>query len=298
MIIAIAGFAAYAYLAPAPTYGDVAIPELTVEATADRVQHGQKLVLSNCIGCHQAEDSSLSGKWFDDVDVEKGFGKLYASNITQHKEKGIGNYTDGELYRLLRNGVKKDNNLCSVVMPRWAAVSDEDIYAMIAFLRSEHPAVQPKDVEHPAHNPSFVERALLKFVFRPLPTVEYPATPAITDTIEYGKYIASARHMCYACHSQDLETYDMIAPENSPNYMGGGYVFNTSTHSIAAPRLLMDEKSNVGKWSADEFVNAVKHGIRPSGTKGFVEPMHPYPLLDSAEVKAIYMYLKDYTAKH
>jgi len=127
LLLLVGIFAAYIYFAPAPNHKKIKIITIQADTSAERIAEGKKLVLSNCKGCHGNENGVLSGKKLDDIPANKAFGTLYSANITQHQEVGIGNYTDGELYRLLRTGVKKNNKLSSVVMPRWAICSPDDI---------------------------------------------------------------------------------------------------------------------------------------------------------------------------
>ncbi len=294
LIVLIGIFAAYIYFAPAPSYAKVEVLEIEVEPTPERLAKGEKLVLSNCIGCHANENGVLEGLEFDDVAANKAFGTLYAANITQHKEKGIGSYTDGELYRLLRTGIKKNNKLASVVMPKWATCSPDDIYSMIAFLRSKHKAVQPSEKEHPKHKGSFLERALMKFAFKPIPYQdEHLRRPLATDSVAYGKYLINSVYGCYMCHSGNLEKANLLEPEKTPNYLGGGYVFELNAGKIPVPSLLMKDDSRVSTWSLEQFIKAVREGVRPDTKVGFLEPMHPYPLLDTMEVKGMYYYLKE-----
>jgi hypothetical protein len=292
LLLLIGIFAAYIYFAPTPSHKKVELLDIQIDTSAEMITKGEKLVLSNCKGCHGNENGILDGKKMDDVPANKAFGTLYASNLTQHEEFGIGSYTDAELYRLLRTGVKKNNKLATVVMPRWAVCEPEDIYSMIAFLRSDHKAVQASDNELPKHKSSFLERALMKFAFKPVPYQdEHFKRPKASDSIAYGKYAIQAVYGCYMCHSGDLEKANVLEPEKTPNYLGGGYEFQLAAYSIAVPSLLSDSK--ISTWSVEQFVKAVRDGKRPGVEKdGYLEPMHTYPLLDSLEVSGMYHYLK------
>lgn len=296
VILIITGIAAFVNFAPALNYQSIEIPELTVDTSTALVERGFKLVEAGCVNCHRSDEGSLEGKWFEDLGAEKDFGRIYTSNITKHPEVGIGSYTDGELYRLMRTGVKKDGSLLSAVMPKWNLCSDEDLYAIIAFLKSDHKMVAPSDKTHPLYKPTFLAKALGRFVFKPIPySDEYQKTPKMENSVEQGKYIVQTTALCYVCHSKDIATANLIEPSLTPGYLGGGFNFIAKEHSIIAPSLLIDGKSNMSSWSEADFVKAVQSGIRPNNQPTFLFPMHPYPHLDSTEVKAIYNYLKDYS---
>lgn len=291
-VLFIGAIAAYIQFASAPTYDDIEIPDLTVEVTPERVERGRSLVMSGCQNCH-GDNGTLEGKRFTDEAANEAFGTFYTSNLTQDKTTGIGNYTDGELYRLLRTGIRKDNHLNGVVMPKWVLTSDNDIHSIIAFLRSDDKMVQPVDKIHPEHKSNFLEKALMKFAFKPESyQKEYLKNPSIDEPVAYGKYIVQAEALCFACHSENIETINLFEPEKTPNYMAGGYVFKMKDYEVETSNLLLDEDSNVGKWTKEEFVKAVKSGIRPSKTP-YLQPMHPFAHYSEKEVEAIYSYLQE-----
>ena len=292
LILIIGVFAAYINFSSAPTYAEVEIPDLAIEVTAERIERGKSLVMSGCQNCH-GNNGTLEGKYFEDEGANQAFGAFYTSNLTQHKTAGIGNYSDGELYRLLRTGVRKDNNLNGVVMPKWVLASEEDIHSIIAFLRSDDKMVQSVDKVHPKHESTFLEKALKKFAFKPDAYKEsYQKNPSLEQPTEYGKYIVQSEALCFYCHSENIEAVNAFEPEKTPNYMAGGYVFKMKDYEIEGPSLLIDDKSNVGKWTEEEFVKAVKSGIRPN-QPAYLQPMHPFAHYAEEEVEAIYTYLQE-----
>lgn len=295
LLVAVLGMAAYINWGGEPTFEAVPVPDLQVEMDSASIANGYKLVTSGCQGCHGGPSGKLEGVRFEDEAANQAFGEYYTANITKHPTEGIGSYTDGELYRLLRTGIKKDHTLASVVMPKWVLVPDEDIEDIIAFLRSDHPLVQASDEAHPVHQPTFLEKALKKFAFQPHPLKDaYPKPVSLADSIAYGKYLVQGVGHCYACHSGSIEEADLDVPENTPGYLRGGYVFLLKDNQIEVPGLLLEEGNHVSDWTIDQFVDAVKYGQRPN-LPAYRKPMHPYPALDTAEVRAIYHYLAEYT---
>jgi len=294
LLIGLALFAFVSFKA-LPSYDSVAIPDLKVEATPERLALGQKLVDHNCAGCHRGKGRQLDGILFEDVAARKSFGDFHSANITAHPENGIGAYTDGELYRILRTGIKKNGKLMLPVMPQFVLSSDEDIYAIIAYLRAGEGLVAPSDKLISTPQYSFLARALLNFVIKPHPTKEaYPLIPTPTDSIAFGKYLVDARYVCFACHSAGLDVLDMETPNNTPGYLQGGTIFEMEEYEVNSPSLLMDGESNISSWNEEAFIAALKFGQR-EGLPAYQKPMHPYPMMDTTEVRAIYHYLKDYS---
>lgn len=285
-------FAAFINFSAAPTYDEVAVPELNVRVDSATVARGLVLVANNCQNCHRADDGrNLSGRLFDDRDANEQFGTIYTANITRHPGFGIGDYTDGELYRLLRTGIKRNNEKAVGVMPTWPLASEQDIHDIIAFLHSDHPWVAPSDQEHPTYQPTFLSKALHRFVLTPTPYQEsYPTKPSLSDSVAYGAYMINNVNLCYYCHSGDIKAASALTPSATPAYLAGGFTYLHLDHDILVPGLIPTSENNMGKWTIEQFVDAVKYGQRP-GLPAYKQPMHPFNLLDTAEVRAIHHYL-------
>jgi mono/diheme cytochrome c family protein len=298
ILIVLVGFMAFLKFKPLPNYSDIPIREINIQTDSATLALGKKLVDHNCAGCHRPEGRVFTGGYFEDEAAHKAFGTLYVPNITQSLDNGIGDYSSGELYRLLRTGVNNEGKPLLPVMPRYVIMADEDINAMIAYLqKSDDPAIQADETAHPPHKPSLLAKGLLSFVIKPSPYKDqYPEKPSLDNEVAYGKYLVDAQMGCYFCHSAGLDKWDLENPENTEGYLGGGTAFATKEDTIVSPSLLMDGNSEVSKWNEATFIGAVKYGQRP-GKPAYKKPMHPYPLLDSLEVGAIYTYLNDYSGQ-
>lgn len=66
----------------------------------------------------------------------------YAANITQDRETGVGKWTDAQLVRAIREGVRPDGSLIGPPMPTefYSRMSDDDVNAIVAVLRAERGA--------------------------------------------------------------------------------------------------------------------------------------------------------------
>src|SRR5262245_42349771 len=74
---------------------------------------------------------------------EEGFGISYAANITPDPETGIGKWTDEQIIAAIRDGKRPDGSIIGPPMPSvlYRDVSDEDVKAIVAYLRSVKPVV-------------------------------------------------------------------------------------------------------------------------------------------------------------
>lgn len=292
VIIVIIGFVSFIAIRGIPKFETQQI-ELKVELTPQRVQRGQKLASMLCVKCHMdPATGKLTGKLM--ADAPKDFGVIYSRNITQDPEAGIGNWTDGDLAFLLRTGIRKDGHYAPPYMVKLPHASDEDIQSIIAWLHSNDPLVAASTTEAPAPQPSFLTKFLCLAAFGPF---EYPKAainkPDTTNQVEWGKYLANGIYNCYACHSADFKTNNELDVEKSIGFYGGGNKMLDENGNAEVPtaNITMDKETGIGNWTEEAFIKTVKHGIRPND-QPVKYPMEPYAGLDSAEVKAVFAYLK------
>ncbi len=290
IIFLMGSFAFYINQKGIPHYENKA-PEITVKSDSMRIERGRKLAVLVCSQCHGGESSNvLEGKVMEE---NTPFGDIYAPNITKHLDKGIGKYTDGELLYLFRTGIKKNGQYAPPWMPKFPQMADEELYDIIAFLRSDHPLVQPSDKTTPLSQPSFLAKMLCNVAFKPFPYPEEKIKkPLISDQVNYGKYMANAVLQCYSCHSVDFKSNDDYDPEKSKGFYGGGNPIEEVDGKIMqSTNITFDKKTGIGNWTAEEFVKAVKWGVRPDNSP-IQYPMTKFNLLEDEEVEAIYAYLK------
>jgi mono/diheme cytochrome c family protein len=290
-LVALIGlFAAFVALKGIPTYE----PEkatVKIDYTPQRVANGEKLAAMLCQSCHYDERSQkFTGKELTEVTQ---FGTIYSKNITRDPNVGVANWTDGELVSFIRTGVRPDGQYVPPYMPKLVNISDEDLYSIISFLRSDHKWVQPDGAEPPESKPSFLTKFLCTVAFKPFPLPKQPiAEPDTTDPVKHGRYIALHQLECFSCHSEDFAKNDYFQPEKSPGFFGGGNkLFDRAGNAVYSQNITMDEKTGIGKWTEAQFVNAVKNGILPDGS-AVQYPMQPYHMLTDKEIHAIYAYLK------
>ena len=120
------------------------VSPLDVEAVADSITlaRGRHLAesIGGCIGCH---GDGLGGNRVEDLGP---LGVIQAPNLTRGVG-GVGNdYTDGELGRTVRHGIKRDG-MTVLFMPSYEHNwwPDADIVAIVSYVRS----IAPVDNEQP-----------------------------------------------------------------------------------------------------------------------------------------------------
>jgi mono/diheme cytochrome c family protein len=288
-VVGIAGFALFIHL-DWPVKKTAGTIDVKVEPTPARLARGKALVSMRCAGCHyDQETKALTGHQM--VEAPKEFGPMYSHNITQHPQKGLGRYSDGELAYLLRTGIEKSGKFTGPLMAS-PFLADEDLISFIAFLRSDDPWVKAQDVDDRQMQPTFLLKMLMHVAWKSPPVPKQPTVvPDLKDQVAYGRYVVHGLGDCFVCHSKSFKTLDQLVPERSEGYMGGGnQLLDAGGNKIFGANLTLDA-TGLGGWTEAEFVRAVREGVRKDG-RALRFPMVIFNELSEAEVRAVWAYLQ------
>jgi len=296
ILLAVGGFLADIQVTGIPRYkpGNIS---LSVAVTPQRVARGKIIANMLCDECHMnSQTGRLTGHRLTDLPPE--FGVAYSRNITRDSQYGIGGWTDGEIAYLLRTGIKRDGRYSPPWMVKLPRLADEDIYSIIAYLRSDDSAVQAAPVPDSESAPTFLVKFLCHVAFKPFPYPDHPIqAPDPADKVAYGKYVVQDEVDCFACHSASFKTLDEVHPEKTGGYFGGGNPMPGLDGVIVYSANLTPDSTGIGAWSEDDFVRTLREGIRPDG-RPLRYPMVRYPEFSDSEARAIYAYLKTVPPLH
>lgn len=254
----------------------VPAPDLTVAGTPEQVARGEYLVNLSCIGCHGAVDAEgnptgeqpLSGGW--NISAAEGFG-FAGDMITENLTPGgkLAEYSDGELFRVLRHGLNQDGNLLAFMpLLPYAQLSDADTEAIIAYLRS----LPPVDTTATTGD----KLAFVGAIFygagmfgTPDPGASTVSAPPEGATAEYGKYVATFGE-CRGCHGSDVT----------------GSPATSVSAEVPNPRPL------VAELSQEQFFEMMRSGIKPDG-EPFPDtmPWQNAAKMTDDDLAALYAYL-------
>lgn len=131
-------------------------------ATTDAVKRGGYLVVvAGCDDCHTpgtfygAPDHSrrLSGS---ELGWKGPWGTSYPRNLTPDRETGLGSWSEHDIVKALRTGMRPDGRVLLPPMPwpNYAQMSDADAYAIAAFLKSLPPIAHTPPSISPPDTPS------------------------------------------------------------------------------------------------------------------------------------------------
>ncbi len=300
VILVPAGGLAYLYLRKPAT----AQPsDIKVSMAPERIARGKYLFegIADCDGCHSQRDFTRidgpivpAGRGRGNVmsELVTGLpGRVVASNITPDPETGIGQWTDGEKIRAIREGIGRDGRALFPMMnyEGFRHMSDEDVQSVVAYLNSLAPVRHPQ----PPTKLDFPVNLLIKSAPQPTPSV--PA-PNPSDRLKYGEYLVTIGG-CMACHTPS----DKGAPVAGKEFAGGEKFEAPAYGTVYSANITPDLETGIGKWSEEFFVKkfydyreyAENGSPKVTGPEQFtVMPWLAFSRLTREDLGAIYTYLR------
>lgn len=280
IVLVAAGVGAYAFSEVSAFDSSVGqtydLPLPTVERSTDPavIARGKHITesIGACIACH---GDNLGGGKVEDLGP---LGRIVYPNITPGKNSAIAGYTDAELARLLRHGVKK-NGKTALMMPSqefywWP---DADRVAVISYLRT----LPPVDSEPASIEITAMAKVLDRMDSIPLDVarrVDHEAAPPAIEpapTAEYGKLLAIG---CTGCHGE--------------KHMAGGPIPGAPPE-IPTPLNLTPHETGLAGWTYEDFDKVIETGVRKDGRKlDEFMPIIALRNMNETERKAIFAYLQ------
>ena len=240
---------------------DVAGVPVVVPTDSVGIARGRHVAITRgCGGCHGQD---LEGRVMFDQPM---LARIVAPNITKIARE----YSDAELARAIRHGVRK-NGTSVAVMPSsmFYHLSDADFGALVAYLRT----VPPKESTLPKTSLRLLARVgLLTGQYHTEAEMidhDAPRVPEASDADPTARGHYLAKTSCTECHGQDFK---------------GGNGGPSPTPSLMV----------VQAYSADEFARLMKEGVPRDGRKlrlmGDVARSR-FSRFTDAEIAAVYEYL-------
>jgi mono/diheme cytochrome c family protein len=224
------------------------------------VERGAYLVntIMTCGNCH-------SPKGPPDVVAGKDFSgglrfnvrpfDVTAPNITPDRETGIGAWSDADIKKLLRTGMRPNGVPVAAVMPTgfYDIITDADMDAIVAYLRTLKPI--SNKVPDPIYKISGPRQVF--------PGAEIPYTPAmLNDPMKKGFYLATIGH-CMECHTPMAKgQHDWAA-----DLARGGLEFPGPWGVSTSRNITSSKTKGIGDWTDAEIKRAITTGVDKDGNK-------------------------------
>jgi mono/diheme cytochrome c family protein len=286
LAILVGGIAITTILRQHLTY-DAPYPEITASTDSGVISRGRHLVYGpgHCVDCHSVANADSILKTGHDVPLIGGFkfdlpvGVIYSKNITPDPETGIGKFSDREIARALRYGVHPNGEPVYDFMP-FHNTSDEDLQAIISFLRSQ-PAVKNSI---PENDLNILGNIVKAYMIKPVgPTGEVPKSVKADSSAEYGHYLAHSVANCVGCHTKR----DISGAYTGEPFAGGGPM-EERLGTFIPPNLTQHPSGRIYGWSSQQFIERFRKGRQLQGSP---MPWNSFQRMSDTELTAIYNYL-------
>jgi len=257
---------------------DVPAPNVTHSADPAVVARGDHLVhsIAACAGdlCHGGD---LGGG----KPIEMGpVATMCAPNITPDNLGAA--YSDGELARLVKHGIKKDGRSVRFMPAQdisW--LPDSDVVAIVSYLRTIKPQDRPNGTTVIKTLGKVLDRQE-KFVLDVARHIDHAKTkpvPAPEPTAAYGGYVV---RLCAGCHGE---------------HFSGGPLPGAPS-SFAVPLNITPDATGLKEWSFADFEKVMRTGVRRNGKElDKLMPIEAWRNFDDTEMHAAWAYLQKLPAR-
>lgn len=261
------------------------------ERTPERLARGKYLFnsVALCVDCHSQHDNSskdwpvipggeAAGQPFPIEDLP---GKFTAPNLTPDPETGLGNWSDDEIGRAIREGVDRNGNALFSLMPyqNYRFLCDEDLASIVVYMRSLAPvrhALPPSEIIFP-----------VKYLMRndPEPLTAPVAPPDFSSVLKRGEYLTRIGD-CHDCHTPARKGVEMAGLE-----FAGGMVLSGPFGSVAAANITPDP-SGISYYDEALFREVMRTGMVHARKLNAFMPTGFYSGMSDDDLSAIFAYLK------
>lgn len=256
----------------------------------ERLARGKYLVEGPvaCGHCHTPKTAAgvpiasayLSGAF---VIEAKGV-KVYAPNITVDPQTGIGKWSDAEIVRAIREGIRPDGSIMGALMPSafYRGMTDTDVSSIVAYLRATKPI---RNAVSRSHLPA--PRATAPAVA----VADLLGTPSRDSSLRHATYVAVTLAHCIGCHTPRVDgqrdfSRTGAGGELFPDMFGLGF-------TAVAANITSDPVFGLGAWTDEEIKRAITEGVGRGGRALLpVMPFQNYRNMTRDDLAAIVAYLR------
>lgn len=257
----------------------------TASIAEPSLERGEYLVRGpgGCGNCHTPigpdgplMELELTGRVVEDIEPFRAV----AQNLTPAGR--IAEWSDAELARAIREGIRPDGSLIGPPMPfaMYRGLSDDDVNSIVMFLRSLAPTQTAESL------PPSEYRIPLPPAYGP--PIETVAAPAQGVTVDYGAYLAGPVAHCMECHTPMGPQGPML-----DTHLGaGGFEFH-GPWGISIASNLTSHEDGLAAYTDADLAKMITEGIRPDGSR--MNPPMPYghfKAFTPDDLQAVILYLR------
>jgi len=293
VVVLVGGILGYFYLLHPKTRP---APEVKAPATPEALERGRYLAeaMTGCPVCHSPIDKMrpgdfpladrlYAGRVFGE---EEGFpGTIVAPNLTPDPETGIGEWTDGEIVRAIREGVSRDGRPLFPLMnyPHYRDLSDEDVLAIVAYLRTQKPIRNDPGVTRL----DFPVNMLIRTAPQP---VEGSPAGYPPPGVERGRMMLRVM-LCAECHTPSERGQPVPGMD-----LAGGTPFRGPWGTVYAANITSHPSAGLGAFSDDDLRRVFREGKNRAGRELWVMPWSITQNLTDEDLESLIAALREIPA--
>jgi len=271
-----------------------AVTDKKFDVTEARLARGKYLTEGpmHCFMCHS--DHDMTTPEYSIIPATKGAGWVMpipelnnpsSKNITSDKETGIGNWTDDEIARAIREGVRKDGTALFPIMPylEFAKLDDEDVASIVVYIRTLAP------VKHEV--PKRQLPGPLEYIVNTIPkpiTTPQPSHPSATAA-ERGAYLTPLAG-CAGCHTP---TDDQGKPLPGMDFAGGGLFKDPGQGGKEVFTMnITPDPSGIAHYDEALLMQTLRTGQVSGRMLNHIMPFESFKNMTDGDISDIFAYLK------
>ncbi|WP_144631565.1 cytochrome c [Bordetella genomosp. 13] len=257
-------------------------------ASQQKLLDGKYLsIAADCVACHTAKGGAPYAGGYA---IESPMGQIWSTNITPSKRFGIGDYTEREFARALREGIARDGHHLYPAMPytSYAQLTDKDVSALYAYFMNDVKPVEKATPRTDLPFPFSMRASMVGWNLVYNSVKPFTPDPSKPQEINRGNYLANALAHCAECHTPRTA---LMGPDTSLPLAGG------PVGAWYALNITSDKTAGIGGWSDQELYQYLRTG-HAEGRGQAAGPMaeaveNSLQFLSDGDLRAIVAYLKD-----
>ncbi len=231
---------------------------LSAAADDDAVARGAYLFdAAGCLGCHTAEKGGapLAGG----RPLETPFGTFVSPNITSDAQHGLGQWSEADFVRAMREGRAPDGSAYYPVFPftSFAGMTDADLGDLWAYLQTVEPVAQPNR-PHEVSFPFTTRWPALAWQWLFFEPAAFQPSADQSETWNRGAYLVRHLGHCGECHT----ARDRFGVMDETRFLAGTL---HGPEGKKVPNITPDKDSGIGDWASLDVTYFLETGFLPDG---------------------------------
>jgi mono/diheme cytochrome c family protein len=246
----------------------------------------------DCISCHTGPGRL---PFAGGLPMKTPFGTIVSTNITPDRSGGIGDYTEADFARALREGVRRDGRHLYPAMPytSFARIDDADMHALYAYFQRGVAPVASKPAETALPWPFSMRWLMVGWNFLYLEPGVYAPDAARGAEWNRGAYLVQGLGHCGECHTPRNSLTGGV--KSTSDRRGDSFLAGALIDGWYAQPLRHADRPTAAQWSSADLVaflgtGRTAHTAAFGGMSEVVENSTQY--LTSEDLGAIASYLK------